>query len=200
MPITRMGSHIYRSEEHPTGVEGEIVKNASVLNRQLYAPPTKDDEIAALRSEVEHLRQILYHKATYAEEREMARFKAATRGISTSSVAQVVNKVATTGFGASGVFTNDRIQLSPQFVFRLLYSVMERTFGKSEMRWEEKPSGLSKLKWLWQNNLLFFMPFAINAFEALVQEMMNVDRVGTKALLNRLDKQLSKQASNKSKP
>jgi len=195
--ITRFDAHIYTSEETPLGVEGEIVKNASVCQRQLYAPPTKDDEIKALRAEVHTLRQVLYHRATYSEERDFSRFRSLSKATSTSTVAQAVNRIASTGFGISYMKS---IKLAPQFIFRLTYQVIENVIGSSGTRWEEKPSGLSKLKWLWQNNLLFMMPYAINAIEAVVQEMAMADSKGTMDVLKKLEQKMSKKTAKKTKP
>jgi hypothetical protein len=179
-------------ESEPSNVEGEVVKNASVIDRQLYAPPSKADEIKALRAEVHTLRQILYHRATYAEERGYNRFRRMSKSISTSTVAKAVNDIAARGLGVRTKYGDTQIKVAPQFVFRLAYKIVELTVGIVETRWDQKPKGLSKLKWLWQNDLLYTMPFAINAMEALIYEMSLVDPSGTKSVLKKLEQHLSK--------
>lgn len=188
--ITRFGgsSLLHTSDLEQEDAEGVLPSNASVGERQLYAPPSKDDELKALRHEVHTLRQILYHKATYEEERSYMRFRRMNRSISTSTIANAINHIAGRAFGVC----TRTIKLQPQFVFRLTYSIIETVLGSQVVRWEEKPAGLSKLKWLWRNNLLYTMPFAINAIEALVNEMSKVDTAGTQALLRKLEQHLSK--------
>jgi hypothetical protein len=189
--ITRFGggsSLLHTSDIEQEDVEGVLPSNASVGERQLYTPPSKDDELKVLRHEVHTLRQILYHKATYEEERSYMRFRRMNRSISTSTIANAINHIAGRAFGVG----TQTIKLQPQFVFRLTYSIIETVLGSQVVRWEEKPAGLSKLKWLWRNNLLYIMPFAINAIEGLVHEMSKVDTVGTQALLRKLEQHLSK--------
>jgi len=190
--ITRFGggSLLHTSDIEQEDVEGVLPSNASVGERQLYAPPSKDDELKALRHEIHTLRQILYHKATYEEERSYMRFRRMNRSVSTSSVAQAINNMATRGFNVG--YSSKPVKLSPQFIFRLVYKMIENIVGRQAVRWEEKPAGLSKLKWLWRNNLLYTMPFAINALEALVHEMSQVDSVGTQALIKKLEQRMSK--------
>lgn len=190
--ITRFGggSLLNLSDIEQEDVEGALPSNASVGERQLYAPPSEDSELKALRHEVHTLRQILYHKATYEEERSYMRFRRMNRSISTSTIAKTINNIAARGFSAG--YSTNTVTLSPQFIFRLIYKMIENIEGSRAVRWEEKPAGLSKLKWLWRNNLLYTMPFAINAIEALVHEMSQADVVGTQALLKKLEQRMSK--------
>lgn len=193
--VTRFHAHTYMAESEPSNVEGEVVKNASIIDRQLYAPPSEADEIKALRAEVHTLRQILYHRATYAEERSYSRFRRMSKSISTSTIAKTVNDIAARGIGVRTTYRDTQtIKVAPQFVFRLAYKIVELTVGMVETRWDQKPKGLSKLKWLWQNDLLYTMPFAINAMEALIYEMSLVDPSGTKSVLKKLEQHLSKKS------
>jgi len=190
--ITRFGGALLQSmgSDPNDNVEGAIPANASVGERQLYAPPCDETELKALRHEVHTLRQLLYHRATYEEERSYMRFRKMNRAISTSTIAQAINNIAARGFGVG--YSNKAVKLQPQFVFRLTYKMIENVVGSTAVRWEDKPAGLSKLKWLWRNNMLYLMPFAINAIESVVHEMSQVDAVGTQNILKKLEQKLSK--------
>ena len=81
-----------------------------------------------------------------------------------------------------------------------MYRIITNVVGESTVRWDDKPNGVSKLKWLWRNNLLFTTPYAINAIESLVHEMLKVDAAGTRDVLKKLEKSVSKSDQKKSAP
>jgi len=196
-PINR--SYTLGSGINSTGLEGEIDPVCAPGSKGLYAPPTEEETVAALRAENEMLRQTLYQRATYADERDYGRWLHFARGVSTSSIAAEVNRLNTNGI-ITNWHTGKRVKLAPQFTFRLTYAVIERIIGTAACNWKEKPTGLSKLKWLWKNNLLFLFPMVLYAMEALIQEMQTSDAKGTAQVLNNLEKSMSKKATPKPKP
>lgn len=196
--ITRFGnanSVINNFGSKRSELEGEISETACPGTRDQVAPPTDKDTIEALRAENEHLRQCLYHRATFAQERDYRRYQSFVQGVSTSSIAKTINDLSTVFITHKG--RPKPTKLPVQFIYRLTYEIVEQVATKQECRWEDKPNGLSKLKWLWRNNLLFLMPFAVMAIQAVFSTMGSVDPQNTERLFKSLEQHLSGKSTKK---
>jgi len=197
--VTRFGnanSTYYNFGSKRSELEGEISESACPGTRDQVSPPTDKGTIEALRAENEHLRQCLYHRATFAQERDYTRYQRFVQGVSTSAIAKAINDLSSIRVAKGS--TGKSINLPVQFIYRLTYEIVEQVATTQECKWEDKPNGLSKLKWLWRNNLLFLMPFAVMAIQALFSTMRSVDPQNTERLFRSLEKHLSGKTTKKS--
>lgn len=186
--ITRFGTVIIPQYLENENLEGGVSRMATPGTRDQVAPPHVDNNVAALRAENEFLRQCLYHKATWSEERDFNRWMKFCSSVSTTRVAKAVDSLSNRRFAFGG----KPVQLPQQFIYRLIYAIIENIVGEAQCRWKDKPNGTSKLKWLWRNNLLFLAPFAINSLEALFNAMAEADKAQASKMFKALEVWLSK--------
>jgi hypothetical protein len=132
-----------------------------------------EDETRTLIAENHYLKQVIYHKATHKEEEQYSRYKRLIgQNISTSSIAQAVNRIADKSFNVGYKKT---VKMPQQFVYRLMYDQIDFMFGAHTIRWDDRPDGMSKLKWLWRRDLLWVCPIVLRMIETFLHILEQSD-------------------------
>ena len=199
---------IYDHRRTKQMLEGEIDQNKCVGTEPLpirlgehHQVDVSDPTVLAERyktvlAENQFLRNVLYHEATFLQQRQYRRFQQISNQSSTSNIASAIQDMSRYHLTPrSGGVTKVSNTLSTQFLYRWVYQIVEEVAGGID--WDHKPKGLSKLKWLWRINYAPIVKIVLSVLGTVIRELEHADKTNFNKVLLSLNKKVSKRAAER---
>ena len=187
---------------YPNVIEGSINENINIgtrpmptkfisdipvenINGELYV---KMDNVKGIFIENQYMKDIIYNAATYKDERDYIKITNLNRQISIRTIVKNIESLSLVTFNPRHY--NIATSFPIQALYRIVYSIMTSIHGYE--LWEDKPKNISRLKWLWQTDKLYYMFNTIRALSAISDKLIKADKDRYFEILDKLSKQVSK--------